>query len=395
MMILFRKTVPAFLLASLMYASACTQNSNQEQADSSKTETAEGQQAQLPDASKFQSTIDEKQTDLYVLKNKNNAQAAITNYGGRVVSLLVPDKNGKLTDVVVGSGSVKEFAQGADTFFGAVVGRYGNRIAKGKFTLNGKEYTLATNNGANHLHGGNKGFSRVVWNANKIDDQTLELTYLSKDMEEGYPGNLNVKLTYTLTDENELKINYQATTDKPTIVNLTNHTYFNLNGEGSGDILGHQLQINADKYNPVDSTLIPTGIEPVANTPFDFKQATTIGARIENQNQQLQYGKGYDHNFVLNRSAQDDMFHAATVVGEKSGIKMDIYTQEPGLQFYSGNFMDATHTLKSGAKDEFRTAFCLETQHFPDSPNQSSFPSTVLKPGETYNTTSVYKFSVK
>ncbi|WP_205501573.1 aldose epimerase family protein [Rufibacter psychrotolerans] len=391
-----RRPVSALLLSALLFAGACNQNSGNQESKETQTQTSTtANQVKLPARANFQKTIDGKQTDLYVLKNQNNVQVAITNYGGRVVSLLVPDKNGNLTDVSVGFDNVEDYTEGADTFFGATIGRYGNRIAKGKFKLEGKEYTLATNNGANHLHGGNKGFSRVVWDARQVDDKTLELTYVSRDMEEGYPGTLTTKVTYTLTDDNELKINYQATTDKTTHVNLTNHTYFNLNGEGSGDILGHTLQINADRYNPVDSTLIPTGIAPVEGTPFDFRQATAIGARIKDQNEQLQHGNGYDHNYVLNGSAGSEMEKVATITGEKSGITMEVHTQEPGLQFYSGNFMDASHTLKNGTKDEFRSAFCLETQHFPDTPNQPNFPSTVLKPGQTYNTTTVYKFAAK
>ncbi|MBC3541791.1 aldose epimerase family protein [Rufibacter sediminis] len=391
------KPVSAMLLGTVLLTSACNQSSGTKETTETETTTnaTTAKEVKLPARANFQKEIDGKQTDLFVLKNKNNVQAAITNYGGRVVSLLVPDKTGKLVDVSIGFDNVEDYTEGADTFFGATIGRYGNRIAKGKFKLEGKEYTLATNNNENHLHGGNKGFSRVVWDAKQVDDKTLELTYVAKDMEEGYPGNLTTKVTYTLTDENELKINYQATTDKATIVNLTNHTFFNLNGEGSGDILGHQLQINADRYNPVDSTLIPTGIEPIANTPFDFRQATAIGARIKDENQQLKYGNGYDHNYVLNGAAGKDLQLAATVTGDKSGITMEIRTQEPGIQFYSGNFMEGGHTLKTGGKDEFRTAFCLETQHFPDSPNHPAFPSTVLKPGQTYNTTTVHKFSAK
>ncbi|WP_181304694.1 aldose epimerase family protein [Rufibacter sp. XAAS-G3-1] len=388
--------VSTLLVASMLLVSACNQNAGKQETTETENQTTNtANEVKLPARADFQKTIDGKQTDLFVLKNKNNVQAAITNYGGRVVSLLVPDKNGKLTDVSIGFANVEDYTEGADTYFGATIGRYGNRIAKGKFTLEGKQYTLATNNGANHLHGGDKGFSRVVWDAKQVDDKTLELTYVSKDMEEGYPGTLTTKVTYTLTDGNELKVNYQATTDKTTIVNLTNHTFFNLNGEGSGDVLGHTLQINADRYNPVDSTLIPTGIEPVTGTPFDFQQPTAIGSRIKEQNQQLQYGNGYDHNYVLTGgNAGKEMKLAATVTGDKSGITMEIRTQEPGIQLYSGNFMEGGHTLKVG-KDEFRTAFCLETQHFPDSPNQSAFPSTVLKPGQTYNTTTVHKFSAK
>lgn len=344
----------------------------------------------------FQQTIDGKRTDLYVLKNKNNAEASFTNYGGRLVSLLVPDKEGKLTDVVVGFSSAEQYKKSTEPYFGATIGRFGNRIAKGKFTLDGKAYTLFTNNGVNTLHGGKKGFQDVVWDARQTDGQTVEFTYLSKDMEEGYPGNLNVKVIYTLTDNNELKMDYEATTDKKTVINLTNHAFFNLNGEGSGQILSHKVQINADRYTPVDSTLIPTGqLEPVEGTPFDFRKPVTIGERIENDNIQLKSGKGYDHNYVLNPGKGEGLNLAATVWGDKSGIMMEVYTQEPGLQFYSGNFMQSKNTFKGGSKDDFRTAFCMETQHFPDSPNQPSFPTTVLKPTDVYKTSSIYKFSVQ
>lgn len=348
------------------------------------------------DSTKFQEEIDGKKTNLYVLKNKNNMQAAFTNYGGRLVSLLVPDSTGKLVDVVVGFDSVDGFVNSTEPYFGATIGRYGNRIAKGKFSLDGKQYTLATNNGQNTLHGGKKGYQYVVWDAAQPDPQTLVLTYLSKDGEEGYPGNLNVKVTYSLTDDNELKMDYEATTDKKTLCNLTNHAFFNLNGEGSGPILGHVLQIYADQYTPVDTTLIPLGKHAaVKGTPFDFTAPETIGKRIEDKNDQLAAGKGYDHNFVLNGTKAMGMTHAATVKGDKSGIVMDIYTQEPGLQFYSGNFMQSKNVFKGGAKDDFRTAIALETQHFPDSPNQPSFPSTVLNPGQTYKTSSIYKFASK
>lgn len=345
-------------------------------------------------ADSFKRTTDGRETGLYVLKNAKHAEAVFTNYGGRLVSLLIPDKTGKLTDVVVGFNSVNAYEKSTEPYFGATIGRYGNRIAKGKFSLDGKPYTLFTNNGQNTLHGGKKGYQYVVWDAKQPNEHTVEFHYLSKDMEEGFPGNLTVKVTYTLTDDNELKMDYEATTDKPTVVNLTNHAFFNLNGEGSGKILGHKLQIYADGYTPVDSTLIPTGkIEKVAGTPFDFSKPFTIGARIDDKNEQLIYGKGYDHNFVLNKTKGMGMFHAATVKGDKSGIMMDVYTTEPGLQFYSGNFMQGKNTFKGGTRDDFRTAIALETQHFPDSPNQSAFPSTVVKPGQTYKTSSIYKFS--
>ena len=350
----------------------------------------------LPDSSAFRDNVDGKATALYILKNKNNVSAAITNYGARLVSLITPDKNGKPTDIVLGYDSIGKYVHQPETFFGAIVGRYGNRIAKGKFKLGGKEYTLAVNNGANHLHGGKKGFGAVVWEGRQLNGQSVELSYLSKDMEEGYPGNLKVTVTYTLTDSNELKIDYLATTDKTTVLNLTNHAYWNLNGQGSGTINDHLLQINADTYTPVDSTLIPTGkIEPVAGTPFDFRQPTAIGSRVGADNIQLKYGTGYDHNFVLNPNKGGGLNLAATTLGDQSGILMETYTLEPGIQFYGGNFMAGKSPLKGGKKDDHRTAFCLETQHYPDSPNEPSFPSTQLAPGKTYKTTTVYKFSVK
>jgi aldose 1-epimerase len=348
------------------------------------------------DSAKFNTVIDGKQTSLYTLKNTTGMELKITNYGGRFVSLSVPDQYGKKTNVIIAMNSVEGFKNSTEPYFGATIGRYGNRIAKGKFKLNGQEYTLALNNGANTLHGGKKGFQYVVWDAVQPNDSTLELSYTSPDMEEGYPGELKTKVVYSLTSDNAVKMEYTATTNKPTVVNLTNHAFFNLNGSGSGTILNHELQIFANKYNPVDSTLIPIGIQPVANTPFDFTTSTAIGARINQNNEQLKNGKGYDHNYILNGTKGDyGLTHAATVIGDKSGIVMDIYTQEPGLQFYSGNFMQSKNTLADGSKDDFRTAFCLETQHYPDSPNQPTFPSTVLKPGETYHTISYYKFSVR
>jgi aldose 1-epimerase len=343
----------------------------------------------------FDTIIHNKAVKLYILKN-NGLTAKFTNYGGRLVSLLVPDKKGKLVDVVVGLFSVNAYIKSTEPYFGATIGRFGNRIAKAKFSLKGKTYNLFNNNGPNTLHGGKIGFQYVVWDATHINDSTLVLKYLSKDGEEGFPGKLNVKVTYSLTHSHGLKMEYEATTDKTTIVNLTNHAFFNLNGEASGTILGHRLKINADNYTPIDSTFIPTGkIESVKGTPFDFTKFAEIGARINTKNQQLIYGKGYDHNFVLNKNKIGEMSYAATVEGDKTGILMDIYTKEPGLQFYSGNFMLGKNQLKNGSKDDPRTAFALETQHFPDSPNQPNFPSTVLNPDEVYKTTSIYKFSVK
>jgi len=401
----------SFLSVSACGLLSCGNGSNPPAAAGIDSTTAKVAAA-VPDSTAFRDTADGKSTALYLLKNKNNATAAITNYGARVVAMLVPDKNGVSTDVILGYDSIGKYLHQPESFFGAIVGRYGNRIAKGKFKLNGKEYTLATNNGANHLHGGLKGFGARVWNGKQINDQSVELTYLSKDGEEGYPGNLSVKVTYTLTDSNELKIDYEATTDKATVLNLTNHSYFNLNGQGSGTINNHLLQINADNYTPVDSTLIPTGkIESVAGTPFDFRQPTAIGSRINADNQQIKFGGGYDHNFVLKAapansatpanaasaggSSTAGLTPAATVLGDQSGIFLEVFTKEPGIQFYGGNFLKGASPLKSGKKDDYRGAFCLETQHYPDSPNEPSFPSTELVPGKTYKTTTVYKFSVK
>ena len=382
----------ALLSACVVLMGACKQSATK--TDTSTIMKDSITYGKLPADSAFEKTIDGKQTHLFVLKNKNGMEAAITNYGGRLVALLVPDSTGKMIDVSVGMGSVDDYVKSSERYYGATIGRYGNRIAKGHFTLEGKQYTLATNNAPNTLHGGKKGYQDVVWDAKKVNDQTLELTYLSKDMEEGFPGNLKVKVTYSITDDNGFKCSYEATTDKTTVVNLTNHAYFNLNGEGSGTILNNLVEIKADNYTPVDSTLIPTGkIEPVKGTPFDFTKATTIGARINDANEQLKNGKGYDHNFVLDKHTMADPI--AIVKGDKTGIVMEIYTEEPAMQFYSGNFMQAKNTMKYGDKDDYRTAFAMETQHYPDSPNQPQFPSTVLKPGQTYKTESLYKFKAK
>ncbi len=383
-----------FICGWLMVAVSCN-NSTQKTAAPVNDSTSKNN-TMFPAASAFQQTIDGKQTNLYILKNGNGMQAAITNYGGRLVSLLVPDKEGKLTDVVAGFDSVQQYINSTEPYFGASIGRYGNRIAKGKFTIDGTQYTLATNNGPNTLHGGKKGFQYVVWDAKQLGENALELTYLSKDMEEGFPGNLQVKIIYTLTGSNELKLDYEAATDKKTVVNLTNHAFFNLNGQGSGTINNHTLMINADNFTPVDSMLIPTGkIEPVASTPFDFRTPVLIGKNVDAINEQIKNGKGYDHNFVLNVSKSGSLNAAAVVTGDKSGITMEVLTEEPGLQFYGGNFMQSKNKMKDGGMDDFRIAFCLETQHFPDSPNQPSFPSTILEPGKIYKTSSVYRFSVK
>ncbi len=334
-------------------------------------------------------TPDGQNVDLYTLKNAKGAEAKIMTYGGVVVSLKVPDSKGVMGDVVVGLDKYDDYLK-PPPFFGALIGRYGNRIGHAKFTLDGTEYKLAANDGENTLHGGVRGFDKRLWTANPLSANSLDLKYKSADGEEGFPGNLDVTVTYTLTDANELKIDYSATTDKNTVVNLTNHSYFNLAGEG--DILAHEVQINADRFTPVDKGLIPTGeLKDVKGTPFDFRTSTAIGARIEDKDQQLIFGKGYDHNWVLNRTG-DGLQSAAKVTDKKSGRVMEVLTTEPGLQFYTGNFLDGTFKGKGRTYDH-RSAFCMETQHFPDSPNKPSFPTTELKPGATYKTTTVYRFS--
>jgi aldose 1-epimerase len=346
----------------------------------------------------FGKTPDGQLLDLYVLTAKGGAEASITNFGGAVVSLKVPDRNGKLADVVLGYDNADGYVNDK-SFFGALVGRYGNRIGHAQFTLDGKTYTLAKNNGENSLHGGIQGFNKAVWTAKIIpakDGQSLELSYLSKDGEEGFPGNLKVSVIYTLTDSNALRITYSATSDKKTVVNLTNHSYFNLAGQGSGDILGHLLIIQADKFTPVDAGLIPTGeFRDVAGTPFDFRKELAIGARIDQDEEQLKLGGGYDHNFVLQRSNDPEESLAARVLEPVSGRVLEVWTTEPGVQFYTGNFLDGKTIGKGGVTYPRRSAFCLETQHFPDSPNQPKFPSVVLNPGERYHTVTTYKFSVK
>ncbi|RXG31931.1 aldose epimerase family protein [Leeuwenhoekiella marinoflava] len=357
--------------------------------------TAQPQQEMPLNPQAFKSNITGKKTALYWIKN-DNIEVAFTNYGGRIVGLWVPDKDGNMTDVVVGMGSVQEFADATEPYFGATIGRVGNRIANGKFRLDGKEYQVPINNGDNALHGGDQGFQYKVWDAHQPDAHTLMLTYHSPDMEMGFPGNVAVKVTYSVTTDRELKMEYEATTDQKTLVNLTNHAFFNLNGEGNGSILNHKLVIYANQYTPVDAGLIPSGkLDSVAGTPFDFTSPHTIGERIETPNEQLTFGKGYDHNYVLNQSDSDQLHKAAVITGDKSKITMEVLTEEPGLQFYSGNFMQGQNTFKSGAQDEFRTAFALETQHFPDAPNQPDFPSIVLEPTEKYETTSIYKFVVE
>jgi aldose 1-epimerase len=342
--------------------------------------------------------FDGKSVDIYTLTNANQVEIKITNYGGIVTSIKLPDKNGKSDDVVLGYNNLQEYVNN-NPYFGSIVGRYGNRIGNAKFTLDGDEFTLAKNDGENNLHGGFKGFDKVLWNAEPVtgeDSVSLNLTYLSKDGEEGFPGNLEVTVTYTLTDDNSFRIDYSATTDKTTVVNLTNHAYWNFAGEGSGDVLRHELMLNADYFTPVAQGLITTGeIISVENTPMDYRKPATIGDRIESDYDQLKFGRGYDHNWVLNTKEDDKPSPAAKVYEPVSGRFMEVFTTEPGIQFYSGNFLDGSITGKSGKTYGFRNGFCLETQHFPDSPNKPEFPSVVLRRGETYKTTTIHKFSVK
>jgi aldose 1-epimerase len=369
------------IVATILFACACSSPSETNRAGISKEA--------------FEVSMDGKNVTLFTLKNKNGAEMCVTNFGAKVVSLFVPDKEGNFIDVVTGFGSFRKYIETDELYFGAAIGRFGNRIANGKFELDGVEFSLAQNNGSNHLHGGEKGFHAVVWDAKQVNKNTLELSYTSKDMEEGYPGNLVVKMVYQLTDENEFKVTYEATTDKKTICNLTHHSYFNLNGDGSETILDHELYINADGFTITDFDMIPTGvIEPVDGTPLDFRQPTLIGERIYEDYAPLKMAFGYDHNFVINKTG-NGVELAATAYSPKTGIQMDVLTDQPGIQLYSGNFMSGREVGKTGKPYLYRGAFCLETQCFPDSPNKPMFPSVVLNPGDTYNHTCIYKFSVR
>jgi aldose 1-epimerase len=342
-------------------------------------------------------TADGQSVDLYTLRNVHGLEAKITNYGGILVSLKVPDRNGKFDDVVLGFNDLDTYLKG-DPYFGALIGRYGNRIAKGRFTLNGVEYKLAVNNGDNTLHGGLKGFDKVVWTGKEMKTKAgpaVALTYLSKDGEEGYPGNLNVRVVYTLTNNDEIKIDYSATTDKDTVINLTEHSYFNLAGEGNGDILNTIVTINGNRFLPTDAGSIPTGeLRNVKGTPFDFLTPHAIGARINLDEEQLKLGNGYDHTWIIN-GRPGTLRYAAMAYDTTSGRTMQVWTTEPGMQFYTGNFLDGTLTGKSGKIYQRRFGFCFETQHYPDSPNHPAFPTTTLKKGATYRSTTIYRFGSK
>ena len=345
----------------------------------------------------FGKTKEGLNVDQYILKNRNGMEISAINYGGIITSWKAKDRDGNYKDIVLGFNNLSEY-ESESPYFGAIIGRYGNRIAKGKFTLNGEEYTLAVNNGENHLHGGLKGFDKVVWDSKEVvDDSTasLVLSYVSDDMEEGYPGNLKVQVTYTLDNNDKLSVKYEAVTDKTTIINLTQHSYFNLSADFNKNILDHDILINADSFLPVDSTLIPTGeIRNVGDTPFDFRRPKNVGDEINNSNKQLMIGNGYDHCWVLNNQDKGLRF-VASAYDSSTGRLLEVFSDQPGIQFYSGNFLDGSLKSKIGGTYDFRSGFCLETQHYPNSPNEMSFPSVTLNPGEKYETETIFKFSSK
>ena len=390
-----KKWMAAFLAGGVALSAACSGSAGNSEPQES-TEIQEEVNMNVVESG-FGSLPDGTAVKLFTLTNSNGLEAGIANYGATLVSLKIPDKEGNFEDVVLGFDSVQGYLQPNVPYFGSTIGRYGNRIANGKFSLDGTEYTLAQNNGTNSLHGGLVGFDKVMWEAEEFkneDEVGVKLHYLSPDMEEGFPGNLDVVVTYTLNDDNELKIDYEATTDEKTVVNLTNHSYFNFTGDLSQDILGHVVMINANTFVPVNDNLIPVGeLKPVADTPFDFTEPTVVGKRIDAEDPQILTAGGYDHTWVVNGEA-GEMRLAATVYEPTSGRFMEIETTEPGVQFYTGNFLDGSLQGK-GVSYGKRTGLCLETQHFPDSPNQPNFPSVELNPGETYQTTTVHKFSVK
>ncbi|MFU1859649.1 aldose epimerase family protein [Sphingobacterium sp. NGMCC 1.201703] len=374
------------LLACTLLTCGCQSNTTKNSPQPAGQDTAS--------SAAFDNRIDGKDVRLFHLKN-NKLALTLTNYGARLVSLSVPEKNGKMTDVILGYDSAKEYKDNADNFYGAIVGRYGNRIGNASFTLNGKSYALEKNDGENSLHGGTNGVYNKVWDLVSNSDTSITLAYTSPDQEAGYPGTVKMQVTYTLEENGGLDIAYQATTDKETVLNLTNHAYFNLNGAGDPSILDHELQIDAKAITEVDNALIPTGKSlPVSGTAFDFTKPRLVGAHIEDEDPQLKIGKGYDHNFELDKKA--GFKKVARVYAPKTGIQMEVFTTEPGLQFYSGNFMTADDPKGKGGKSyPFRSAFCLETQHFPDAPNKPNFASTVLKPGEKYSSKTTYRFTVK
>lgn len=386
-----------YLIFGLALAIFCSCNGNNKKGEElTATENTTNHTHSTMEESNFKKTLPEGEISLYRLINANGLEMDVTNFGARVVALYVPDREGNFDDVVLGYDDLDGYIDHPTSYFGAPIGRYGNRIADAQFTLDGKTYQLEANNGPNNLHGWPGGYHLVVWDVEEATDQKLVLSYLSKDGQGGFPGNLKIKMTYELTDQNEFKIDYEAETDQSTVVNLTHHSFFNLNGAGQGDVLNHQMLIDADTYTPVNDVLIPTGeIAAVAGTPMDFTSPHLIGERVDADFEQLKFAGGYDHNWVLNKEKGDSKAQlAATVVVPENGRKMEVYTTEPGIQFYGGNFLNG-ETGKDGQTYVKRGALCLETQHFPDSPNQPDFPSVVLNPGEKYTQTCIYKFSVE
>jgi aldose 1-epimerase len=342
----------------------------------------------------FQSIVNGKETDLYFLQNSNSIKVTLTNYGARMVSLLVPDKHGNLIDINVGFDSIEKYVQAKDQCYGAVVGRYAGRIAQGKFSIDGNEFQLDINNGTNAIHGGNTGFQTRVWGAHQINESTVEFTYVSQDGEEGYPGEFAIKVIYQLTDDDELKINFEYSSNKKTIANIINHNFFNLNGEGSGSVNDHSLKICTDKFNAINENCIPTHIASVKNTPFDFTEFCNIGERIDENDIQIKNGTGYDHTYAFDKGVTTTPELVAVVIGNESDIVMELYTTEPGVHFYTGNFMQGLHIFKNGAKDDARTAFCLETQHYPNAPNEPAAPTTIKEAGQVYTSSTIHKFYV-
>jgi aldose 1-epimerase len=382
--------ISSFLLGTLLLSCGGSENAQEK-------ENQEPTMLTKMDQSKFEKSLEGGDVKLYRLFNPNGMEMTVTNFGARVVELFAPDKEGKFEDVVLGYDNLDDYINHPGSYFGAPIGRYGNRIADAKFTLDGEEYELEANNGPNNLHGWPGGYHNVVWEVLEATDQKLSMKYVSEDGHGGFPGELTVMMDYHLTDDNEFKITYEATTDKPTIVNLTHHSFFNLNGHGEGNVHNHMLQLNADHFTPVNEVLIPLGeVAPVADTPMDFREPHLVGERIDDDYEQLQKGGGYDHNWVINRSGEgNETILAATVWVPENGRTMEVYTDQPGVQVYTGNFMDGTSASKGSKTYGKRGAICLETQHFPDSPNQPQFPSVTLRPGEIYNHVCIYKFSVK
>jgi aldose 1-epimerase len=387
---MIRLILPCLFSLGLLAAVGCTSPSANEPAASGDTTT----RVELPVPEGFRQTVNGAQTDLYVISNPSGVQAAITNYGARLVGLWVPDKDGRRVDVVLGYDSLAPYREDDEPFFGATVGRYANRVAGASFSIDGRRYQLEQNDRENTLHSGKTGFHTRVWQVKGTTDSSLVLFYQSPNGEGGFPGTLGVQVKYTLTHDNALRIDYEATTDKTTVVNLTNHSYFNLEGEGSGSVLDHQLTIDADSVTATNFYLIPTGkLQAIAGTPLDFRKPAAMGQRIDAEDELIKNGKGYDHNFVLNKE-EGTMSRAAVVQAPKSGIVMEVWTTEPAIQLYSGNFLNKEEIGKGGKVYDRRQAFCLETQHFPDAPNQPRFPSTLLKPGETFRSTTLYRFSI-